>query len=82
MQLCSLFASDSASDLCNCKPLFDSSPQEGNTENYSRSLYASSTLENFRRENFHKVSVVTKIMKNFQLNFGAIRYTMIKIMLV
>ena len=69
MQHRSLFGSNSASDLCNCKPLLDSSPREGNTEGYSRSLHASLTLENFRRENFRKVSVVTKITK-----IGAIRY--------
>ena len=47
------------------KPLLDSTPQEGNTESYSRSLRASSTLENFRREYFRKFSVITKIMKIF-----------------
>ena len=47
------------------KPLLDSNPQEGNTESYSRSLRASSTLENFRREYFHKFSVVMKITKIF-----------------
>ena len=47
------------------KPLLDSSPQEGNSGSYSRSLRVSSTLENFRREYFCKISVVTKITKNF-----------------
>ena len=55
-------SADSASELCNCKAAVHT-PQEGNTENYFRSLHASSSLENFRRENFRKVSVVTKIMK-------------------
>ena len=58
---CSLSPSaDSASDLCNCKAAVH---RKGNTENYFRSLHASSSLENFRRENFRKVSVVTKITK-------------------
>ena len=45
------------------KLLLDSSPQEGNIESYSRSLRASSTLENFCREYFRKFSVklITKI---------------------
>ena len=47
------------------KPLLDSSPQEGNTGSYSKSLRASSTLENFHREYFCKISVVTKIIKIF-----------------
>ena len=45
------------------KPLLDSSPQEGNTESYSRSLCASSTLENFRREYFRKFQLLRKLQK-------------------
>ena len=37
------------------KPLLDSSPQEANTGSYSRSLRASSTLKNIRRENFQSL---------------------------
>ena len=37
--------------------------QQSTGRYYFRSLHASSSLENFRRENFRKVSVVTKITK-------------------
>ena len=47
------------------KPPLESDPREGNTESYSRSLHHLLTLEKFRRENFRKVSIVTKITKFF-----------------
>ena len=60
MQLHSVFTSDLV--IVMDKAPLDSGPQESNTESYSRSLHASSTLDNFCREHFYKVSVV---MKNF-----------------
>ena len=57
------------------KPLLDSSPQEGNTESYSRSLRASSTLENFRRKYFRKFSVIMKITKIFSHENLALPYS-------
>ena len=57
------------------KPPLDSSPQDGNTESYSRSIHAYLYMQAciIFAGKVCQVSVVTKIMKNFLLRkFGTI----------